>query len=271
MKRAFTLLELLVVVAIIGILGSAASGAYSAMVRGMKERSALTAASGVLRAAKERAHVDCVPTAVFCCNRLVRRASKTENAVVVGVMTAVRRSGRISYAANPYLFDEFSDLDHTYESTRSEAELRNSAGFRLFYFGGSGKREMAYSVVSDRVMVDDQRLVNLFSGTGNKASQTNILASAFYNLGKSAYEHTWKSGDAYAFEFNEIELPPGMIFGSRIPGSPDRDEVVDVFYFQPWDDNDETIELNSTKPDGGGNPRVFSKVGTASSDNNKAS
>ena len=116
------MIELLTVMAIMAMLGVAASSGYASLQRGMRERAAVAGASALLKAAKERAAVDRVPTAVFCYNRLLKDASAEQdgNAVVVGVMTAIRRTGRISYIRGKYLYDEFGDLDLTYEALSSD-------------------------------------------------------------------------------------------------------------------------------------------------------
>ena len=44
MRKAFTLIELLAVIGIMGMLGVAAAASYGALVNGMKERSACAAA-----------------------------------------------------------------------------------------------------------------------------------------------------------------------------------------------------------------------------------
>ena len=96
-RAGFTLIELLVVVGIMGMLGVAATGGYAALQRGMEERSAVAVAAALLRSAQERAHVDRLPTVVFCYNRLVKAPTgEDENGVAVGVMTAIRRAGRLS-------------------------------------------------------------------------------------------------------------------------------------------------------------------------------
>ena len=271
MKKAFTLLELLVVVGIMGLLGTAATNSYTALVRGMKERSAVAAASGLLRAARERANVDRVPTAVFCDTRLIKAPNSEENGVAAGVMTAVRRSGRLSYVSGNYLYDEFADLDHTYEAEDREADLKKGGGVRLFRFGGINMSDMRYSIVSDRVFTDNQTQVTIFSGTEGNGPTTNILLKSFYDMKTSARQATWRAGDAYAFEFNEIQLPDGMIFGSSVPSDPSRDELVKVVVFDPENPNDnETVDVHSTKADASGYPKDFKKAGTASSDSNRA-
>lgn len=270
MKRAFTLLELLVVVGIMGLLGTAATGSYTALVRGMNERSAVAAASGVLRAARERANVDRVVTAVYCYNRLIKSPTTEESGVAVGIMTAVRRAGRISYVSGNFLYDEFADLDHAYEVEDNEGNLKRGGGSRLFRFPGTTSDDMRYSIVSDRVFSDDQTQVTLFSGLNGRPS-TNILLSAFYDMKTSARQPQWKAGDAYALEFNEVQLPDGMIFGSKVPSDATRDEYVKTIVFDPDSPNEnDTIEVRSTKADASGYPKDFKKAGTASSDSNKA-
>lgn len=268
MKKAFTLLELLVVVAIMGMIGTAATSGYTALVRGMRERSAVTAAAAVLRAAGERARVDRVPTAVFCYNRLVKAPTATENGVVVGMMTAVRRSGRLSHVSGAYLCDEFADLDRAYETGEGANETRKGGGVRLFRYGGSNMSAMEYSIVSDRVLPYEQQVL-LFSA-GERGGLTNHAAYAYYNLKTSAHEPSWRSGDAYAFEFNEMQLPDGMIFGSRVPNSAANDALAETLVFDPDGDAAKTVEIYSTKPDASGYPKQFKKVGTASSDSDEA-
>ncbi len=265
MKKGFTLLELLVVVAIMGVLGFAATNSYSALVRGMRERGAVSAASSLLRAARERAHVDRLPTAVYCYNRLLKAPTSTENGVVVGMMTVVRQSGRISFVRGNYLFDEFADLDKTYEVGEDEGDLRKGGGFRLFRFTGANMSKMEYSIVSDRVQ-SKRELVYLAS----EDNVANHVMAAYYDLGTSANAASWKAGDAYAFSFGEVTLPEGIIFGTAIPRSTTEDELVQVLVFDPESQNDKTIDISSTRPDSSGYPKQFKKVGTASSDADRA-
>ena len=278
--RGFTMIELLTVMAIMAMLGVAASSGYASLQRGMRERAAVAGASALLKAAKERAAVDRVPTAVFCYNRLLKdgNADQDANAVVVGVMTAVRRAGRISYIRGKYLYDEFGDLDLTYEAlsdderystdgeTHSESELEDRSGLRLWRFPTT--EEMKYSLVADAVWCTDENIETVFSG-GAAEGMTNVLMSAFYNLGSSKYEASWKVGDAYAFEIGEIRLPYGFIFGSNIPTDVGTDKLVQVMLFDPESETDESVEVWSTKPDPNGAPAKFKQAGTATSDEQK--
>lgn len=269
MNKGFTLIELLVVVAIMGMLGVAATNGYSSLVRGMNERSSVATASGLLRAAKERAQVDRVPTAVFCYNKLVKAPTSTENGVVVGVMTAVRRAGRLTYVQGDDLYDEFADLNNTYEVEDDESELRRGGGWRLFKFAGINMSKMEYSIVSDRVLLNKKEMITVFSGS-TMGGKTNAFLSAFFNLKKSNHEPAWKAGDAYAFEFSELQLPNGMIFGSEIPSDPSQPSQATVLTFDPESDNNRTVDIYATKPDASGYPKRQHRVGEATSDGQKA-
>lgn len=272
MRKAFTLLELLVVVAIMGMLGVAASGAYSSLVRGMEERGAVAAASGILTAAKERAQVERVPTAVFCYNRLLKEPSKVndENGLVVGVMVAVRRAGRLTDVQGDSLFDEFADLDVTYETTEDASDLGGdkASGMRLYRFG-SENMKMQYSVVGDQIL-KSTRPLTVFSGTAQNGA-TNVMMSAFYNLNKSDREPDgWEVGSAYAFEFAEFQLPEGYIFGTEVPSKAGTISEPKVLYFDPESDAEKTIDVYPTQPDTMGWPKTRSKkAGQATSDNKK--
>lgn len=265
------MIELLVVMAIMAMLGVAATGGYAQLQRGMRERAAVAGASALLVSAKERAAVDRVPTAVFCYNKLIREpdAANDENGVVVGVMTAIRRSGRLSYVRGKYLYDEFGDLELTYEAlsddkdfstdgkSHSPSDLDQRAGMRLWKFPTSA--EMKYSIVADAVWCDGSMTETIFSGGPN--GSTNCLMSAFYNLNHSDREPTWKVGDAYGFEFAEIELPQGYLFSNA---SFDKSRLTDNFNAkllrydpQGGDDASSRINVSALRPNNNG---VLDKV-----------
>ena len=264
MKRAFTLIELMVVVGIMAFLGVAATGGYNALQRGMAERGATAVATSMLQAAKERALVDRSPTVVYCYNRCHKRAGGADraNAIVSGEMVAVRRAGRISAVRGRELYDEFGDLSITYETEESEGDLSKRKGIRLFKLDGTATA-MKYSVVADATYVDDTQTVYLPSS----GTETNVFMAAFYNLNRSDNEPSaWKAGDAYGFEFTEIQLPLGFVFGGGIPSEVGKIDVSRVIDFDPDNDSNETEEIYSTKPGSNGMPQRWKKAGAASSE-----
>ena len=302
MKRAFTLLELLVVVAIMSMLGVAATGGYNALQRGMAERGATAVATTLLQAAKERALVDRVPTAVFCYNRLLREATDDENAVVVGEAVAVRRAGRVSWAQGNYIVDEFADLCNSYDVESDASKLQQRRGMKLWRFDDRQMNDMRYSVVADAVMMLDIPGVtynawakggsadggsvpaggmgaNIGANTEDDdftktTEDLSIRAYAFYNLNNSRYEpSTWRIGDGYGFEFLTVQLPHGFVFGSgSIPSQAGDVSFVKAIYFDVvqsstigQNTSDESVDIYFCRPDSGGKPHPDHRAGTASS------
>ena len=113
MNRAFTLIELMVVMAIMGLLGTVSVGGYRAMQRGMEERGVMQSVNSFIRTAYQRAQIDRQPVVVFFWNETERLASEEHTEVVVGRAVAVRRYGRISAVSDGLLIDEFADLNLT--------------------------------------------------------------------------------------------------------------------------------------------------------------
>lgn len=252
MKRAFTLLELLLVVGLMSMLGVAAAAGYGALNSGMKDRGTCDAASAVFRAARERADVDRRPTIVFCYNRCIKEPTDDgEAGVVVGMMTAVRQCGRITWKSGNLLYDEFNlDVDAK-ESVSDEAFLKGERGHRLFKYDGSSS-DMKYSIIADEFFRDENGVdLTMFSGV-NGGSVTNLPMNAFYDLGRSDRQASWKIGDGYGFEFLEIQLPKGYVFGTSIPRTKGQVALVEKANFKPGDNSSKSVEIYLTRPDAQG-------------------
>ena len=265
MKKGFTLIELLTVVGIMAMLGVAASNGYRALARGMRERSAVAAASAALRGARERALVDRRPTIIFCYNRMVREpnANADVNGIVVGAMTAIRCAGRISGIGDggDLLYDEFADLDRVYRSTDDKEDCKETIGLRLFRYD---KSDMRYSIIAEAVLQD-----KAMAYVPSYGDSTEVMLTAFYNLRRSQHEPSWKIGDRYAFEFIDIELPEGFVFGKgNLPTRAGEIVVVEKFEFDPDSKNNQQVDVYFASPNASGMPTVKGgKAGTASSKN----
>ena len=106
MKRAFSLIELLVVISIMAVMGTVAVGGYRAMQRGMDERGTMENVNAFVRLAYQRAQIDRQPTVVYFWNETLQRESDSNNTLrVVGKAVAVRRGGRLTDVKGKYLID----------------------------------------------------------------------------------------------------------------------------------------------------------------------
>ena len=233
-KRAFTLVELLVVVGIMAALATMSIGSYFAVVRGMADRGALAAATSVISLAQERARIDLVPTVVYFYNELVQRKDDTKGTdlVVAGVAVAVRRAGRITRVNGELLCDEFADLDRTYGVAENQ-NADNGDTFRLYKFDLSG---MKFSSVCSEAFEDpiDNELYlvehpanrNFKKASGDREDENEILTYAFKRKGGNY--SSWKVGDAYGYEFAKVRLPDNYIFGSSGSLPTDSDPIKEI-------------------------------------------
>lgn len=241
MKKAFTLIELLVVIGIMGLLGTVSVGGYRAMQRGMAERGVLDNVNALVRAAYQRAQIDRQPTAIYFWNETLRAADDDRTEIVVGKAVAIRRQGRITRADGQYLYDEFADLNLSYQTDDSTSGSA-SAGEG----GGDSRKNTMYLYPIDRLSdiedttqlkrsIVDQKVygkeltplylsgengvLTALDANGTKLSdvpsgETQGALKVYAFKVEDAGGVTWQAGMAYGFEFARLELPHGYIFGS---------------------------------------------------------
>ena len=218
-RKGFTLLELLVVVGIMGLLGTASIGAYRSITRGMEERGALQNASQFMHAAFQRAMIDRQPTAVYVWNETLQSSTADENEIVVGKAVAVRRAGRITGVDGNYLQDEFADLNLTYPVNEGSQNGSTMFLYQLDNVQDGLKRSRVYDSVH-RSSVSEIYLLNPVGGateqtTGSLPAPSGSGTINIYGFEiENANGVTWEVGNAYGFEFMSLELPHNFIFGN---------------------------------------------------------
>lgn len=246
-NKGFTLLELLMVVAVMGLLGTVATAGYYAAVSGMEVRGAKESVASLIQAAQQRAATDHVPTCVYFYNQLQRESSVSHNASVVGVAVAVRAGGRVSCVVDSggrHLVDEFSDINrgrkvYSREMTsqeRSDLDNRTSV-MRLYRIDPAGKKlevSEVYDYVVKRIRTVDTSYETYAAHGG---ASTNI-ASYAYKIASGtsgSADANWRAGDLYGYEIAVLQLPRNMIFGKTIPTSlanPIADEAESSIFFK---------------------------------------
>ena len=209
MRRAFTLVELMVVVALMGLMSALAIGNYSSIMRGMDDRAALDAARTIVEAALQRANIDRTKVYLYRFDEVLKIDSDLSVGVVAGLLTAVRPVGRITQVpGDGLLCDEFNDLnvEETDEGSPESASDRekNAAKFRLYNI-----RKQTFAVVLEGGAGSAQvPVVDLEEGD----TPLTLEVHGFKKVSGGDFE----VGDLYGQEFAATRLPPGYIFGSTV-------------------------------------------------------
>jgi len=272
--RAFTLVELLLVVAIMGIMGTLSVGGYRAMRRGMEERGTMQNVNQFVRNAYQRAMIDRQPTAVYFWNETRQDEKSGDSAlIVVGRAVAVRRAGRVSYIDNgkKCLVDEFGDLKF-YKAMDEEGEREddNEAqdGIKSFIYKVNGNESgfKRYAASQATMKAQSQNIAQMMTDPDwrDNVQERAVLAYGYYLPGGVG---DWRVGDAYGFEFAEMTLPNNYIFETTY--STDAKDPVKtvskVLRFSPTDGaGGQTISVSAIRPGKTGAPEA-QKVGTTES------
>ena len=128
MKKAFSLLELLVVIGIMGMMATLAISSYTSLTRGMNDRAALDLGKSVAEAALQRAKLDRKNTYLSLFDEVIKLDSEMSAGIVAGVAIAVRPIGRITMVPESGLFcDEFGDLNQTFGTRDAEGEEKSES------------------------------------------------------------------------------------------------------------------------------------------------
>lgn len=279
-RTGFTLIELLVVIAIMGLMGTVSVNGYRAMQRGIEERGVMQNVNQFIRSAYQRAQIDRQPVAIYFWNETLAEETDYDQVHVVGRAVAVRRAGRFTKVQGNYLADEFGDLsynrlvlDGSSEESADPAGAGGSGsagtGFYIYRMNGDEGSQAMRTLVGQTTVSFTASEPLLLNGGGLAAQ---IKSYAYEKLGGNA---SWKAGDAYGFEFADIELPQGYIFGStfsRSVSSPIAGETVLRFKVSAnsggganqGTDGASTIVVSALRPDAGGNLSAF-KVASSDS------
>ncbi len=221
-KNGFTLIELLLVIGIMGLMGTAAVGGYRAMQRGMEERGVMQNVNQFIRSAYQRAQMDRTFVAVYFWNETIREETEDDPLIVVGKAVAVRRAGRISALQGSYLMDEFGDLRYQRlsldEVTETGTQESGNADTGIYLYPMNGTRDgssMTRSIVYQNAVKTDLGLTLSSYPQDQGMAKVEVYSFELKDPGGV----TWKVGDAYGFEFAEIQLPHNFIFGTSFSRS----------------------------------------------------
>ena len=208
MRRAFTLVELMVVIALMGVMGTMAVGGYNAVTRGMSDRAALNAANSLAEAALQRAQIDRAPTYVYLFDEMTRLESDTAPALVQGVMVAVRPCGRVTRVDGDLVCDEFGDLDRAFKSLDgatskpTAGDEEDAASVMRIYNITQGDYANVYEGFFSKT-IGEKDLEE-----GDNGTQVYWTIYGFKRKSGSGFA----VGDEYGQEFAVTRLPPGYVF-----------------------------------------------------------
>ena len=265
LRRGFTLIELMLVIALMGIMGTLAVGGYSAVTRGMSERAALATARSLAEAALQRAQIDQAQTYVFLFDEVLRPDTDTSVGVVQGVAIAVRACGRVTEVADGLVCDEFGDLERSFKSlvdeddSETESEEKQKAAvstMRIYNLRSRDSAEVEEGVRS--YVVTDTDLEE----DGDKDKETAVRWKVYGFKKVSGAD--FKVGDAYGQEFAVTRLPPGYTFSSSVSMSSSSDigqkSAGAVTVVRPGDSSAPSLTVYARRPNGS-----FESIGSTGS------
>lgn len=203
-KHGFSLMELLAVMAIMGILSTMAITGYFSAVRGMARRRAVSNLVAALSQARQRACIDGTRTALVCYNEK-SDATSSDLKTVSPTYVVCKALGRVTSIASGKIGDEFTPLDKIFGLTPPASGTSSYKSFgsrRLYNLSRTGWTEVGMTV-EDGTYNDD-----LLSGrTGKPFFPLPKLLWCFTKAPGGVDNAGWQVGDLYGIEVS----PPGIL------------------------------------------------------------
>lgn len=227
MKRAFTLLELLTVIAIMGLLSTIAIGGYRSAVRGMRNRGAMTVVQTFVDQVCQRAIVDRQTVIIYFYDELMQTEDEQANRdfLGAGMAVAVRTMGRVSAVDGAYILDEFNDLNvgtdelEEDEEGNDEADDYDKAAMRIYRMATAEAVDVSpkveYRRPNEAFLLTGNDTGDVAAGGGSASGQNE--KKLFVNAYRALNGNPFARGDAYGAEFASVRLPNGYFFGSSVP------------------------------------------------------
>lgn len=254
MKKAYTLVELLVVIALMGMMATLAVSSYSAITRGMRERAALATARSLADAAMQRARMDRAKVYIYLFNEVIVLDTPTSRGSGSGVMIAVRPIGRVTQVPEAGFFcDEFSDVSKIYGTLEDEgtggasvnAPDESASTFRLYNI-----TRQDYAAVREGVSDTTVRDYDL-EDVADEVKPREWKVYGFKKTGEGGV--AFEVGDLYGQEFAVTRLPTGYFFSSSVPMNGTASlgqKLVRVERIDPTSSSCPSIQVFSRQPDG---------------------
>ena len=266
MRRAFTLVELMVAAALMGLMATLAIGSYSAITRGMNDRAAIDVAKTLADAALQRSNLDRTKTYVCLFNEVTKLDSEMEAGIACGLAVAVRPVGRITACPESGFYcDEFGDLDGTFgaleeeddKASEEEKEKIAKTFFRLYNITKGG-----FATVQEGVYAHTVRDLDLedAGASGEGKEQSWKIHGFKVAKGDSGDSATFEVGDQYGQEFAVTRLPPGYVFSQSVNmGSADDlgQKQVRVIEVRATDNGRPAFDVYARRPNGS-----FERIGS---------
>jgi len=202
-------MELLAVMAIMGILSTLAVTGYFSAVRGMTRRRAVSNLVAAINQARQRASIDGTRTALICYNvKHVVTPNVSDTKTFSPTYVICKALGRVTCkdpssvsGGVPLFGDEFTPLDKIFGAVSSGF----SFGSRRLY----NLTTKDWSEVGDTVILGAYNL-NLKSGLTGENLPTSEMLWCFTK--KSGGNATWNVGDLYGIEVSPPEILPKNIY-----------------------------------------------------------
>ena len=263
LRRGFTLLELLVVMAIMGLLATASVTSYRSMRQGMEEGAVVRNASQFIRLAYQRSKIDMVPVNVYFWNETTKEESDDHPLSVCGRAVAVRKLGRLSGKDGQILIDEFGDLevfgckDEDGRPDPSSSAYETDTGTWLYRVNGD-EQTFQRTLVSRFTVPYKMTAIKMISYP--ESEDKELTPYGYFILPDDNGGVDWKKGDAYGLEFGEFTLPERYIFGNTFSSSVSTpNQEVKVMNFNPLGGSDggsQTIDIGAIRPNAQGAPEA---------------